>query len=580
MKLSGAEILLEALRLEGVEYIFGYPGGAVIDIYDRLPFTPLKHILTRHEQGAAHAADGYARASGRVGVAFATSGPGATNLVTGLATAQIDSTPIVAFTGNVPTYMIGNDAFQEVDTVGITRPITKHNFLVKNVSELAETVKKAFYIARTGRPGVVLVDLPKDVMRSVTEFFEEKYKTPVHIRSYKPVLKGHPGQIKKAAKAIVKARRPVLYIGGGVIKSGASELVQKLAEVANIPVVSTLMALGAVSSEHPNFLGMLGMHGSYAANTAVSESDLLIAVGARFDDRVTGKLSEFAPHAKVIHIDVDSAEIGKNKPVDIPIVGDARLVLEELLPEVEKLLLKHPETAEHRKNWLDKTRDWAQQYPFYYEPSDSVIKPQFVIEKIYEVTRGDAIIATDVGQHQMWVAQFYKFKFPRQLITSGGLGTMGFGVPAALGAKVASPNKEVFCISGDGSFQMNMQEIVTAVQYKIPIKVAIINNQFLGMVRQWQELFYDRNYSETNIEVQPDFVKLAESMGAVGLRAEKPQDVEEVLKLAMTITDRPVVMDFVVNREENVFPMVPPGASPREMILPKKSKKRLKKVAG
>jgi len=579
MKLSGAEILLEALKLEGVEYIFGYPGGAVLDIYDRLTYTPLKHVLTRHEQGAAHAADGYARTTGKVGVCFATSGPGATNLVTGLATAQIDSVPVVAFTGNVPTFMIGNDAFQEVDTVGITRPITKHNFLVKDVNNLADTIKKAFYIAKTGRPGVVLVDLPKDVMRSIADFFEQEYRSPVQIRSYKPVKKGHPGQIKRAAKAIAQAKRPVLYIGGGVIKSGASDLVVKLAELVTIPVTTTLMGLGAIPGTHPYFLGMLGMHGTYAANMAVTECDLLIAVGARFDDRVTGKVAEFAPNAKIIHIDVDSAEIGKVKEANIPIVGDAKLVLEELLPEVEKQIMKKRETSLERDRWMDIVQHWKVRYPLYYEPSDVVIKPQFVIEKIYEITNGDAIIATDVGQHQMWTAQYYKFKRPRQLVTSGGLGTMGYGVPAAIGAQIGNPDKTVFCISGDGSFQMNMQEIVTAAHYKIPVKIAILNNRYLGMVRQWQGIFYDRNYSEVDIEFQPDFVKLTESMGGVGLRAEKPEDVEKVLKEAMAINDRPVVIDFVVNREEDVFPMVPPGAAVSEMILPEYSRKKKSKKA-
>jgi len=574
MKLSGAEILLRALELEGVEKIFGYPGGAVLDIYDRLPFTPLKHYLTRHEQGAAHAADGYARATGKVGVCFATSGPGATNLVTGLATAQIDSSPVVAFTGNVPTFMIGNDAFQEVDTVGVTRPITKHNFLVKEVSELAETVKKAFHIAKTGRPGVVLVDLPKDVTRELADFFEEEYKSPVQIRSYKPVLKGHPGQIKRAAKAIASAERPVLYIGGGTVSSGASELVVKMAEIANIPMVATLMGLTAVPGNHPFFLGMLGMHGTYAANMAVQEADLLIAVGARFDDRVTGRLSEFAPNAKVIHIDIDSAEIGKNRAADIPIVGDAKLVMEELLPEVEKQVAKKRELYLAREKWIMKVRSWAERYPLWYEPSDRVIKPQFVIEKIWQITKGEAIITTDVGQHQMWTAQFYKFRYPRQLITSGGLGTMGFGLPAAIGAKVGRPDKTVFCISGDGSFQMNMQEIVTAVHYNIPVKVAILNNGFLGMVRQWQGIFYDKNYSQVHLDVQPDFVKLVEAMGGVGLRAERPSEVEEVLKEAMEINDRPVVIDFIVDREEDVFPMVPPGGALHEMILPSYGKKK------
>lgn len=578
MKLSGAEVLLNALRLEGVDTVFGYPGGAVIDVYDRLPYFPIKHILVRHEQAAAHAADGYARATGKVGVCFATSGPGATNLVTGLATAQMDSSPVVAFTGNVPTFMIGNDAFQEVDTVGITRPITKCNFLVKDVSKLADTIKKAFYIAKTGRPGVVLVDLPKDITRDITDFLEESYRNPVQIRSYKPVSRGHIGQIKKAAKAIAASEKPVLYIGGGVISSGASDLVRRLSEVACVPVTSTLMALGAVPGNSPYSLGMLGMHGSYAANMAITDCDLLVTIGARFDDRVTGKLSEFAPNAKVIHIDVDTAEIGKNKEVDIPIVGDAKLVLEELLPEVEKQVERNAEFKSLREKWLMTVRSWAERYPFYYEPSDIVIKPEFVIQKIYEVTNGEAIVASDVGQHQMWVAQFYRFKYPRQFLTSGGLGTMGSGLPFAIGAKVAKPDKTVFCITGDGGFQMNMQEIVTAVQSNVPIKVAIINNSYLGMVRQWQELFYDKNYSQTDISVQPDFVKLAESMGAVGLRAEKPRDVEKVLKKAMSINDKPVIIDFVVDRTENVLPMVPAGGALKDMILPNYGKQRMKNV--
>ena len=580
-KMTGAEIFIRALELEGVEYIFGYPGGAVLDIYDKLKFSNIDHILVRHEQAAAIAADGYARVTGKVGVCLATSGPGATNLVTGLAIAHMDSIPVVAFTGQVPTYMIGNDAFQEVDTVGITRPISKYNFLVKKVDELADTIKKAFYLAKTGRPGVVVVDLPKDVIREVTEFFDKEYKSKkVDIRGYKPNLKGHIGQIKKAAKELVLSARPVLYVGGGVIASEAWEEIRELSELLNIPVTTTLMALGAIPYDHPNYLYMLGMHGSYAANMAITECDLLLAVGARFDDRVTGKIEEFAPYATIVHIDIDPAEIGKNKQPHIPIVGDAKLVLKELIKEVKKLLNKYPQTQEIRKKWLKQVQKWKEMYPFYYEPSDRVIKPQYVVEKLSELTNGEAIVTTEVGQNQMWAAQFYKVKKPRQFLSSGGLGAMGYGFPAAIGAQIAKPEATVIDIAGDGSIQMNIQELATATQYNLPIKIAILNNGFLGMVRQWQGMFYDKNYSSVCLSVQPDFVKLAESYGAVGLRAEKPDEVEDVIKEALSIKDKPVVMDFICDREEDVLPFVPPGMALKDMVLPKyRSKKKTKRKA-
>ena len=580
-KMTGAEIFIRALELEGVEHIFGYPGGAVLDIYDKLKFSNIDHILVRHEQAAAIAADAYARVTGKVGVCLATSGPGATNLVTGLAIAHMDSIPVVAFTGQVPTYMIGNDAFQEVDTVGITRPISKYNFLVKKVDELADTIKKAFYLAKTGRPGVVVVDLPKDVIREITEFFDKEYKSKkVDIRGYKPNLKGHIGQIKKAAKELVLSARPVLYVGGGVIASEAWEEIRELSELLNIPVTTTLMALGAIPYDHPNYLYMLGMHGSYAANMAITECDLLLAVGARFDDRVTGKIEEFAPYATIVHIDIDPAEIGKNKQPHIPIVGDAKLVLKELIKEVKKLLNKYPQTQEIRKKWLKQVQKWKEMYPFYYEPSDRVIKPQYVVEKLSELTNGEAIVTTEVGQNQMWAAQFYKVKKPRQFLSSGGLGAMGYGFPAAIGAQIAKPEATVIDIAGDGSIQMNIQELATATQYNLPIKIAILNNGFLGMVRQWQGMFYDKNYSSVCLSVQPDFVKLAESYGAVGLRAEKPDEVEDVIKEALSIKDKPVVMDFICDREEDVLPFVPPGMALKDMVLPKyKSKKKAKRKA-
>ena len=560
-KMTGAQIFLECLKREGVKHIFGYPGGVVLDIYDELTRHPdLKHILVRHEQAAAHAADGYARASGQVGVALVTSGPGATNTVTGIASAYMDSIPIVVFTGQVPTALIGNDAFQEVDIVGITRPCTKHNYLVKDINQLAYTVHEAFHIARSGRPGPVLVDLPKDIIqaRTVPEFPKE-----IKIRSYNPTYHANPRQVKRALDLILTAKRPVLYTGGGIILSNAAEELRLFAETLQIPVTSTLMGLGGFPGDNPLWMGMLGMHGTYCANMAVSEADVLIAVGARFDDRITGKLSEFAPHAKIIHIDIDPSSISKNVVVDIPIVGDCKDALHQLY---DLLQGKPPKDwGSVRGQWLDTVREWEKQHPLTYTWSDTVIKPQYVVEKLYELTKGDAYITTEVGQNQMWAAQFYKFKRPRQLMTSGGLGVMGYGFPAAMGVQMAKPGATVIDIAGDGSIQMNIQELITVVEYDLPVKIAILNNSFLGMVRQWQQLFYEKRYSATPMRA-PDFVKLAEAYGAVGLRATKPEEVEPVIKKALE-TPKPVIMDFRVEPEECVMPMVPAGKAMHEMLL-------------
>lgn len=552
MKLTGANILIESLKREGVDVVFGYPGGQVLPIFDALYDASLRFILTRHEQAAAHAADGYARATGKVGVCIATSGPGATNLTTGIATAHMDSIPIVAITGQVKSFLIGNDAFQEADVTGITRPITKHNYLVRDVKELARIVREAFYIASTGRPGPVLIDIPSDIQLQETEFV---WPEKVEMRSYRPTYFGHPGQIKKAAKAIGMAKRPVIYAGGGIITSGAHEELRELAEKIKAPVTWTLMGIGGFPSDNELSLGMLGMHGTAYANHSIMESDLIIAVGARFDDRVTGRLDAFATHAMIVHIDIDPSSISKNVGVEIPIVGDAKNILKELIGSIKKL----PDTSE----WLDTVDGWKKKYPMKYRPEGN-LKPQYVVEEIYEITKGKAVITTEVGQNQMWAAQWYKYSEPRSFISSGGLGTMGFGFPAAMGAKVGRPDKIVFDIAGDGSIQMNIQELATCVCNKINVKVAILNNGYLGMVRQWQELFYKRRYSQVCISA-PDFVKLAESYGAVGIRVDKKEDVRPALQQAID-TDNTVFIDFRVEPEENVFPMVPAGKAINEIM--------------
>ena len=563
MKISGAEILIDCLKKEGVKHIFGYPGGVVLNIFDTLyDEKDLELILTRHEQGAVHAADGYARSSGKVGVALVTSGPGATNTVTGIATAAMDSIPIVVFTGQVPTMLIGNDAFQEADIVGMTRPCTKHNYLVKDIKDLAATVKEAFHIASTGRPGPVLIDLPKDVSAGMTEYIKPK---EVKLRSYSPTIQGNMRMIKQAAAEIAKAKKPVIMAGGGVILSEAAKELTELAKLTNVPVTMTLMGLGAFPGSHKQSLGMLGMHGTYYANKAVQDADLLIGIGVRFEDRVTGRTDAFAPKAKIIQIDIDPTSIRKNVRVDMPIVGDVKNVLNDMI----KVIKGNKEKAPARTAWTKQINAWKKERPLTYKFDKKVIKPEFVVEKIYEVTKGDAIICTEVGQNQMWSAQFYDYDKPRQLITSGGLGTMGFGFPAAIGAQFANPKKVVFDIAGDGSIQMNIQELATAVLNKIPVKIAILNNGVLGMVRQWQELFFKERYAHTILDTDtvPDFVKVAEAYGAVGLRARTPEEVVPVLKEALKIKDKPVIMDFVCDWKEKVFPMVPAGAAIDEMIF-------------
>lgn len=562
MECTGAQILLESMKREGVDVLFGYPGGAVIDIYDELPRHPeLHHVLVRHEQGAVHAADGYARASGKAGVCLVTSGPGATNTVTGIATAYADSIPLVVFTGQVPTQLIGNDAFQEVDIVGITRPCTKHNFLVKDVRKLAKTIRQAFFLARSGRPGPVLVDLPKDVMQARTEFV---WPDAVSMRSYNPTYKPNLNQLRRTVEELAQAERPVILAGGGVIMANAGQALTALARKLQIPVTCTLMGLGSFPATDPLWLGMVGMHGTYAANLAINNADVLMCVGARFDDRVTGKLAAFAPKARIVHIDIDPTSIRKNVEVEVPVVGDCRLALEGIA-EICDAKQQGRDWAGQHAAWLAAVAQWKESKPLGYQKNGH-LKPQEVIETLYDLTGGEAIITTEVGQHQMWMAQFYTFTKPRTLLTSGGLGTMGYGFPAAVGAQFAFPQKKVITVAGDASLQMNIQELATVVANKLPIKVIILNNRYLGMVRQWQDLFYNQNYSSTNMEAQPDFVKLAEAYGAEGYRITSAADLRPVLEKALG-TPNPAFIDVVVEREENVYPIVPAGAALDEMLL-------------
>ncbi len=553
MKINGAEIVLEALKCEGVDVIFGYPGGAVLSLYDSVYKSKIKHILARHEQAAVHAADGYARVTGKTGVVVSTSGPGAANLVTGIANAYMDSVPLVIFTGQVAAPMIGTDAFQEVDITGITLPVTKHNYLVKDVHELPRIIKEAFHIAGTGRKGPVLIDLPKDVQAAEIEFV---YPAEITIPGYNPTYRGNKRQIARATKELEKAVRPVIFAGGGVAAAGASPELIALAEKGQIPVTTSLMGLGSFPGDHPLFLGMPGMHGTYCANYALMEADLIFAVGTRFDDRVTGKLDSFAPHAHVVHIDIDPAEIGKNVAVQTPIVGDVKPVLKEILELFQGGVTKP---------WLEQVACWREDSPLQYSRSDKIIKPQEVIQEICRQTAGEALIATEVGQHQMWTALYYTFNKPRRLLSSGGLGTMGYGFPAAIGAQVGCPEELVFCIAGDGSFQMNLQELATIAGYNLPVKIAIINNGCLGMVRQWQELFFEKRYSQVALHKNPDFVRLAAAYDIPAWRAEKPDEVERIIKKALA-TEGPVLLDFLVDPAENVFPMVPPNSPINQII--------------
>jgi acetolactate synthase-1/2/3 large subunit len=560
--MTGADILLEALKKEGVDVIFGYPGGMLIGLYDKLYDCNIKHILPRHEQGGAHAAEGYAKATGKVGVCMGTSGPGATNLVTGIADAYMDSVPMVALTGQVLSRLIGGDAFQEADIVGITRPIVKHSYLVKDVHELARTIKEAFHIARTGRPGPVLIDLPKDVLDAEAKF---DYAVDIDLPGYQPNYEGHPMQVKKVLHALSNAKKPIIIAGGGVVTSRSADLLVKFAEQTGIPVLNTFMGLGTIPSSHELYIGWPGMHGNYASNMSTCEADYILAIGTRFSDRATGDINRYAPNATIAQIDIDPTSINKNIQVNTPIIGDIKIVLEQFIKYLKEY--KADKNEEARTAWQKQLKAWNAERPFTYEYSDTIIKPQYVIEQIHAVTNGDAIITTEVGQHQMWTGQFFGFKEPNQFLTSGGLGTMGFGLPAAIGAKLGKPEREVFDISGDGSILMNIQELTTAVQHRLGIKVAILNNCFLGMVRQWQSLFFNNRYSNTCMDSQPDFVKLAEAFGCVGFRIEEPKDVANVLRESLKITDRPVVMDFRCAREENVYPMVPGGKALNEMLF-------------
>ncbi|HHH45894.1 MAG TPA: acetolactate synthase 3 catalytic subunit [Thiotrichales bacterium] len=563
MELTGAEIFVRCLQEEGVDLVFGYPGGAVLHIYDALyQQEKVQHILVRHEQAAVHAADGYARSTGRPGVVLVTSGPGATNAVTGIATAYMDSIPLVVFTGQVPTHLIGNDAFQEVDSIGITRPCVKHNFLVKDVRDLAETIKKAFYIASTGRPGPVVVDIPKDVTADRCEFH---YPKKVRLRSYNPTTRGHTGQIKKAVDLILSAKRPMIYTGGGVILDDASEELVEFTKLLGYPITNTLMGLGAYPAEDPQFVGMLGMHGTYEANMAMHNCDVLIAIGARFDDRVTGNVEKFCPAAKIVHVDIDPASISKNVKVDIPIVGPVHDVLRQML-HILKKTDRRPD-AEALAAWWEQIEEWRALDCLKYDRESPLIKPQYVIETLHRLTEGNAFVTSDVGQHQMWTAQYYKFNKPRRWINSGGLGTMGFGLPAAMGVQLAHPDETVCCVTGEGSIQMNIQELSTCRQFGLPIKIINLNNRYLGMVRQWQEFFYQKRYAMSYMESLPDFVELAKSYGHVGMRIDRPEDVEGALREALAMKDRLVFLDFITDQTENVYPMIPAGAGQNEMIL-------------
>ncbi|MBA7603279.1 Acetolactate synthase large subunit IlvB1 [subsurface metagenome] len=559
-KITGAQMIIKCLKEEGVEVIFGYPGGKVIPLYDALFDSDIRHILVRHEQGAAHAADGYARVTGKTGVCIATSGPGATNLVTGIANAHMDSIPIVAITGQVGTAQIGTDAFQEADITGIAAPVTKHNYLVKDVKELPRVIKEAFRIASTGRPGPVLIDIPVDI---TTDLIDENFKVDISLPGYKPTLKGNLKQVRMAAKKIAESKKPVIFAGGGVISSGASDILRKFVKIAKIPVITSLLGMGSFPENNELSLSMAGMHGTKYANLAFTEADLIIAVGVRFDDRVTGKLSEFAPEADIIHIDIDPAEIGKNVKVLIPVVGDAKIVLTDLENEYRKYIEK--KGIPDRKEWLSRIKKLKEDYPLKYDRSSNKVKPAYVVEKIYELTKGDAIICTEVGQNQMWAAQYYKFTKPRTLVSSGGLGTMGFGLPASIGAKIGRPDKTVIDIAGDGSIQMVSQELSTAVTNKINIKIMLLNNGYLGMVRQWQEFFFKKRYSQTCIYNCVDFVKLVEAYGGVGFRVKKKEEVEGAIKKALEINNL-VLVDFWIDREENVYPMVAPGSPISEML--------------
>ncbi|SIT66379.1 acetolactate synthase, large subunit [Ectothiorhodosinus mongolicus] len=563
MEITGAEIFVRCLQEEGVELVFGYPGGAVLHIYDAMfKQDKVAHILVRHEQAAVHAAEGYAKSTNRPGVVLVTSGPGATNAVTGIADAYMDSVPLVVFSGQVPTPLIGNDAFQEVDTVGITRPCVKHNFLVKDVKDLAETVKKAFYVATTGRPGPVLVDIPKDITAAKCEFH---YPKSVKMRSYNPTIKGHSGQIRRAVDLILEAKQPVLYTGGGVILGNGSKSLTELTRMLGYPITNTLMGLGAYPSSDKQFIGMLGMHGTYEANMSMHHADVLIAIGARFDDRVTGNIEKFCPYARIVHVDVDPASISKNVKVDVPIVGEVDQVLKALIKELKSR--EEKPDAEALTKWWKQIDEWRGMDCLKFDRGSEIIKPQYVIETLHRLTKGDAYVTSDVGQHQMWAAQFYGFDKPLRWINSGGLGTMGFGLPSAIGVQLAHPDETVVCVTGEASIQMCIQELSTAKQYLTPIKVVALNNRYMGMVRQWQEFFYQGRYAMSYMDALPDFVQIAEAYGHVGMRIEKPGDVEGAIKEALAMKDRLVFMDFITDQNENVYPMIPAGAGQNEMIL-------------